>query len=156
MQPDAKVMKALEDILSAELAAVNTYFIQAKLLENWGYRRIAKHLYDESISEMRHAEHLVDRIVYFDGIPNLNKIGRVRIGESVREQFSIDLELEVGQVARLNEAIATTRTVADDGTRLILEPMVEAGEETIDWLETQLAAIDALGETTYLAQQLHE
>lgn len=156
MQPDAKVMKALEDILSAELAAVNTYFIEAKLLENWGYQRIAKHLYSESISEMKHAEHLVDRIVYFDGIPNLNKIGRVRVGESVREMFTIDLELEVSQVARLNEAIATTRTVADDGTRLVLEPMVEAGEETVDWLETQLAAIDALGETSYLAQQLHE
>jgi bacterioferritin len=155
MQPDAKVMKALEDILQAELAAVNTYFIQAKLQDNWGYARLAEHIYKESISEMHHAEKLVDRIVYFDAIPNLNKIGRVRIGESVREQLAIDLELEVGQVQRLNEAIALTRTVGDDGTRLILEPMVSAGEETIDWLETQLSAIDALGESAWLAQQLH-
>jgi bacterioferritin len=155
MQPDAKVMKALEDILSAELAAVNTYFIQAKLQENWGYERLAKHIYDESIAEMKHAEKLVDRIVYFDGIPNLNKIGRVRVGESVAEQLQIDLELEQGQVVRLNEAIALTRTVVDDGTRLVFEPMVEAGEESIDWLETQLAAIGALGENAYLAQQLH-
>jgi bacterioferritin len=156
MQPDPKVMKALEDILAAELAAVNTYFIQAKLQENWGYARLAKHTYDESLAEMRHAEKLVDRIVYFDGIPNLNKIGRVRVGETVREQMVIDLELEVGQVTRLNEAIAITRTVGDDGTRLVFEPMVEAGEESVDWLETQISAIDALGETTYLAQQLHE
>jgi bacterioferritin len=155
MQPDAKVMKALEDILAAELAAVNTYFIQAKLQQNWGYERLGKHVYDESIAEMKHAEKLVDRIVYFDGIPNLNKIGRVRVGETVTEQLEIDLELEQGQVARLNEAIALTRTVADDGTRLVFEPMVEAGEESIDWLETQLAAIAALGESAYLAQQLH-
>jgi bacterioferritin len=155
MQPDAKVMKALEDILAAELAAVNTYFIQAKLQQNWGYERLGKHTYDESIAELKHAEKLVDRIVYFDGIPNLNKIGRVRVGESVAEQLQIDLELEQGQVARLNEAIALTRTVADDGTRLVFEPMVEAGEESIDWLETQLAAIAALGESAYLAQQLH-
>jgi bacterioferritin len=155
MQPDPKVMKALEDILQAELAAVNTYFIQAKLQENWGYARLAEHVYKESIAEMHHAEKLVDRIVYFDGIPNLNKIGRVRVGESVREQLAIDLELEQGQLARINEAIAVTRTVADDGTRLVLEPMVSTGEESIDWLETQLAAIDALGETAWLAQQLH-
>ncbi len=155
MQPDPKIMKALEDVLQAELAAVNTYFVQSKLQANWGYDRLAGKIHDESLSEMRHADTLVDRIVYFDGIPNLSKIGRVRIGESVHEQLTIALELEVAQVDRLNQAIALTRELGDDGTRLVFEPMVTAGEATIDWLETQLAAIDALGADNYLAQQLH-
>jgi bacterioferritin len=154
MQPDPKIMKALEDVLQAELAAVNTYFVQSKLQANWGYGRLAAKIHDESLSEMRHSDALVDRIVYFDGIPNLSKIGRVRIGESVPEQLTIALELEVAQVDRLNQAIALTRELGDDGTRLVFEPMVAAGEATIDWLETQLAAIDALGADNYLAQQL--
>jgi bacterioferritin len=154
MQPDPKILKALEDVLQAELAAVNTYFVQSKLQANWGYERLATKIMEESLSEMRHADTLVDRIVYFDAIPNLSKIGRVRIGDSVREQLTIALELEVAQVDRLNQAIALTRELGDDGTRLVFEPMVSAGEATVDWLETQLAAIDALGADNYLAQQL--
>jgi bacterioferritin len=103
---------------------------------------------------MRHTEQLVDRIVYFDAIPNLNKIGRVRVGKTVREQFELALELETAQVARINAAIVTCNDAKDDGTRLVLEPMVTAGETSIDWLETQLAALDALGDSAYLAQQL--
>lgn len=154
MQPDPKILKALEDVLQAELAAVNTYFVQSKLQANWGYARLATKIMEEALSEMRHADTLVDRIVYFDAIPNLSKIGRVRIGDSVREQLTIALELEVAQVDRLNQAIALTRELGDDGTRLVFEPMVSAGEATVDWLETQLAAIDALGADNYLAQQL--
>ena len=154
MQPNAKVMKALEDVLQAELAAINTYFIHAKLLANWGYEKLATKTYQESMDEMKHAEQLVDRIVYFDGIPNLNKIGRVKVGKDVPEQFELALGLETGQLERINGAIDVCDDANDDGTRLILEPMVSAGESSIDWLETQLAAIEALGETSYLAQQL--
>jgi bacterioferritin len=154
MQANPKVMKALEEVLQAELAALNTYFIHAKLLANWGYEKLATHTYEESMDEMRHTEQLVDRIVYFDGVPNLNKIGRVRVGKTVREQFGLSLELEVGQVERINRAIDTCDNAGDDGTRLVLEPMVSAGEKSIDWLETQLTALDALGDAAYLAQQL--
>lgn len=154
MQANPKVMKALEDILQAEIAAINTYFIHAKLLANWGYTKLGAKAYEESMDEMRHTEQLVDRIVYFDAIPNLNKIGRVKVGKTVREQFGFALELETGQVERINAAIVTCNTASDDGTRLVLEPMVTAGEASIDWLETQIAAIEALGDSAYLAQQL--
>lgn len=156
MQADPKMMKALEEVLAAEIAALNTYFVTAKLLDNWGYVRIAKKIYDESISEMKHAETLCDRIVYFDGTPNLAKMGRIRIGKTVVEQLEIALDLEVGQVNRLNGAIAISRELGDDGSRLVFEPMVSAGEETIDWLETQLAAIKAVGEQNWLAQQVND
>jgi bacterioferritin len=154
VQPNPKVMKALEDVLQAELAAINTYFIHAKLMANWGYTKLATKTYEESMDEMRHAEQLVDRIVYFDGIPNLNKIGRVKVGASVPEQLELALGLEIGQLERINGAIDISDAANDDGTRLILEPMVTAGEGSIDWLETQIAAIAALGEANYLAQQL--
>jgi bacterioferritin len=154
MQANPKVMKALEDILQAEIAAINTYFIHAKLLSNWGYTKLGEKSYAESMDEMKHTEQLVDRIVYFDAIPNLNKIGRVKVGKTVREQFGLALELETAQVERINAAIVTCNTANDDGTRLVLEPMVTAGEASIDWLETQIAAIEALGDSAYLAQQL--
>jgi bacterioferritin len=154
MQPNPKVMKALEDVLQAELAAINTYFIHAKLMANWGYEKLATKTYQESMDEMKHAEQLVDRIVYFDGIPNLNKIGRVKVGKDVPEQFELALGLETGQLERINGAIDICDDADDDGTRLLLEPMVTAGEESIDWLETQLSALKALGEANYLAQQL--
>jgi bacterioferritin len=154
MQANPNVMKALEDVLQAELAAINTYFIHAKLMANWGYEKLASKTYQESMDEMKHAEQLVDRIVYFDGIPNLNKIGRVKVGKDVPEQFELALGLETSQLERINGAIDICDDANDDGTRLILEPMVSAGEGSIDWLETQLAAIAALGATNYLAQQL--
>ena len=154
MHPNANVLKALEDVLQAEIAAINSYFIHAKLLRNWGYEKLSTKAYEESMDEMRHTEQLVDRIVYFDAIPNLNKIGRVKVGKTVRGQFELALDLETAQVARINGAIAICREVGDDGTRLVLEPMVTAGEASIDWLETQLAALEALGDSAYLAQQL--
>jgi bacterioferritin len=153
-QPNPTVLKALEDVLQAEMAAINSYFIHAKLLANWGYQKLSTKAYEESMDEMRHTEQLVDRIVYFDAIPNLNKIGRIKVGKTVREQFELALELETLQVGRINSAINACNDADDDGTRLVLEPMVTAGEGSIDWLETQLSALDALGDSAYLAQQL--
>ena len=127
-QPNPNVLKALEDVLQAEMAAINSYFI--------------------------HAEQLIDRIVYFDAIPNLNKIGRIKVGKTVREQFELALDLETLQVGRINNAIVACNEANDDGTRLVLEPTVTAGESSIDWLKTQITALDALGDSAYLAQQL--
>lgn len=154
MQGHPNVLKALDDLLAAELAAINTYFVHARLQDNWGYKEIAQHTYAESIDEMKHAQVLIDRIIYLDAIPNLNKMGRVRAGEDVPGQFAIALELEVGQRDRLTAAIATCRDVNDEGTRVLLDPMVADGETTIDWLETQIGLIEALGAPAYLAQQL--
>jgi bacterioferritin len=154
MQGSPKIKTALDELLSAEMGAINTYFVNAKLLEHWGYTTLAAKLYEESMAEMRHAEQLVNRIIYLDGIPNLNKLGRVKPGETVPDQFRSALDLEAAQVDRLVKTIGTCRAEGDDGTRLVLEPMVTAGEATIDWVETQLSLIDKVGEANYLAQQL--
>jgi bacterioferritin len=149
-----KVKAMLDEVLAAELAAINTYFVDAKLLSNWGFTTLSSKFYDESMTEMRHAEQLIDRIIYFDWVPNMNKLGRVKAGASVGEQFETALDLEVAQCGRLVKGVALCTDEGDDGTRLILEPMVTAGEETIDWLETQVALIASIGESNYLAQQL--
>jgi bacterioferritin len=154
MKGNPKIMPALDELLAAELCAINTYFVNAKLVGNWGFLAIERKLYDESMTEMRHAETLIDRIIYLDGIPNLNKLGRVKPGKNVPEQFTIALELEVAQCARLAKTVELCRAEGDEGTRLVLEPMVTAGDETIDWLETQFALIKKIGENDYLAQQL--
>ena len=154
MQGNPKIMSALDDLLAAELCAINTYFVNAKLVGNWGFRAIEKKFYDESMTEMRHAETLVDRIIYLDGVPNLNKLGRVKPGKNVKEQFTVALDLEVGQCERLAKTVELCRAEGDEGTRIVLEPMIVAGDETIDWLETQFALIEKLGENDYLAQHL--
>ncbi|HZJ26596.1 MAG TPA: bacterioferritin [Acidimicrobiia bacterium] len=154
MKGSTKIKGILDELLAAELAAINTYFVNAKLLSNWGYATLAAKIYEESMAEMRHAEQLIDRIIYLDAVPNMNKLGRVKTGATVGEQFDTALELEMGQCKRLVQAVDTCRAEGDDGTRLILEPMISAGEETIDWLETQISLIAKLGETNYLAQQL--
>lgn len=154
MKADPRVLARLEEALQAEIAALNVYFVNAKLQRNWGYERLAEKMYEESVSEMKHAEKIVDRIVYFEKVPNMAKMGRLRIGKTVTEQFEIGLSMEKDQLARLNEGCGIARDANDDGTRLIFEPMIAAGEETIDWLETQLALIEQLGEAAYLAEQL--
>jgi bacterioferritin len=154
MQGNPEVMKALADLLASELSAASTYFVHAKMRDNWGYPGLAKRAYDDSIDEMRHAEKLIERIIYFDGTPNLQKLNRIRVGKGVTDQFENELGLEKGTVETLVAAIALCREVGDDGTRLIFEPMLTDGEESIDWIETQLDLIEKLGEPTYLAQHI--
>jgi bacterioferritin len=151
---NAKVKTALDEILAAELGAISTYFVNARLLANWGYGTLAAKAHEESMAEMRHAEALVDRIIYLEGVPNMNKMGRVKAGSTVPAQLATTLELERAQVARIVDAVSVCRDEGDDGTRLVLEPMITAGEESIDWIETQLSLIEKLGEANYLAQQL--
>jgi bacterioferritin len=154
MKGNPKVMEALADLLAAELSASSTYFVHAKMRDNWGYPDLAKRAYDDSIEEMRHAEKLIERIIYFEKTPNLQRLNRIRVGEGVTDQFENELTLEKGTVDGLVAAIALCREVGDDGSRLIFEPMLADGEESIDWLETQLDLIGKLGESTYLAQHI--
>ena len=124
------------------------------LLENWGFPPLAKKAYDESMGEMRHAQNLIDRIIYLDAMPNLQKMGRVRAGSTVKEQFEQGLDLE--KSTALVAGIELCTAEGDDGTRLLLEPMPAEGEATIDWFETQLGLIESLGQPAYLAQQIRE
>ncbi len=155
MRGNQEIIELLNEVLTAELTAVNQYFLHAKMMDNWGYRRLAHHTRDESIDEMRHAEQLTERILYLEGVPNLQRLSPLRIGETVPEQFRADLDLEYAAVERLNRGIALARDAGDNGTRDLLERILVSEEEHIDWLETQLDTITQIGTENYLAQQLH-
>jgi bacterioferritin len=156
MKGSKKVVDALNDVLSAELVGINQYFLHAKMCRNWGFARIAEVDYHESIDEMKHASELVERILFLEGMPNLQKLGRVRIGTTVPEQLRVDRDLEVDAVARLNRAIALAVAEADNTSRELLERILKSEEEHLDWLETQLGLVAQLGEKTYLAEQLRK
>jgi bacterioferritin len=154
MRSTPEIIELLNDVLTAELTAINEYFIHAKMQENWGYLRLAAKTRDESVDEMKHAERVIDRILYLEGVPNLQRLGSVRVGESVPEQIRLDLDLEHAALERFNRGIALAREAGDNGTRELLEELLVSEEEHTDWLETQLALIEALGEVNYLTQQL--
>ena len=154
MQGNPEIIELLNEVLTAELTAINQYFVHAKMCDNWGYKRLAEHVRAESIDEMRHAEALVERVLYFDGFPNLQRLNPLRVGESVEEQFRNDLDLEYVAVERLNNGIAAAVAAGDNGTRHLLEEILVSEEEHIDWLETQLTAIEQVGLQQYLAEQL--
>ena len=156
MQADDAILELLNEVLTAELTAINQYFIHAKMCDNWGYRRLAEHGRDESIDEMKHAEALIERILYFDGVPNMMRLFPVRVGETVPEQFQVDVELEYTAVERLNRGINLAVDKDDNGTRELFALILVAEEDHIDWLETQLGLIDKLGEVAYLAEQLRD
>ncbi|MGH9185398.1 MAG: bacterioferritin [Acidimicrobiales bacterium] len=156
MQGSEAVVDLLNEVLTAELTAVNQYFVHAKMCENWGYHRLAHHARDESIGEMKDADHLIERILYLEGTPNLQRLGTVSVGETVPEQLRLDLAVELEAVAMLNAGIAKAVELADNGTRDLLEDMLENEEEHVDWLEAQLELISQVGEAHYLAQQIRE
>jgi bacterioferritin len=155
MRGDEQILEALNDVLTAELTAVNQYFLHAKMMQNWGYLRLAAHSRHESIDEMQHAERLTDRILYFDGVPNFQRLYPLRIGENVKEILESDLQLEYVAVERLNKGIVTAVGVGDNGTRELFEAILVAEEEHVDWIETQLETIRQIGLELYLSQQLH-
>ncbi|MGH9270124.1 MAG: bacterioferritin [Ilumatobacteraceae bacterium] len=155
MRGDADIIELLNEVLTAELTAINQYFVHAKMCDNWGYHRLASHGRDESIDEMKHAERLIERILYFDGVPNLQRLFPVVVGETVPEQFEVDVALEYGAVERLNRGIALAVDKGDNGTRELLAEILVSEEEHIDWLETQQETIRQIGAEQYLAQQLH-
>ena len=154
MKGDQDIIEMLNDVLTGELTAINQYFIDTKMCSNWGYERLAAHVREESMEEMRDAEELMDRILYLEGIPNLQRLGTVRIGENVPEQLTLALEQEKLAITRLNEGIALCRDKGDNGSREVLEKILEGEETHASWLETQLQLISAIGENAYLAQQV--
>ena len=154
MRGDPEIINVLNDVLSAELTAVNQYFIHAKMCGNWGYRALESYVRDESIDEMRHAEQLIERILFFDGTPNLQRLLPIKVGETVPEQFQADLEVEYAAIERLNAGIALAVAKGDNGTRELLASILVAEEEHADWLETQLETIRQIGVENYLAQKL--
>ena len=155
MRGRPEIIELLNEVLTAELTAVNQYFGHAKMQKNWGYDSLADRTYHESVDEMKHADSLIERILYLEGMPNLQRLGSVRLGEDPVEQLRLDLELERDAVARFNRGIATAVEVGDNGTRHLLDAMLTSEEDHVDWLETQLAAVESLGEQLYLSQQLH-
>jgi bacterioferritin len=156
MQGNARVIELLNDVLTAELTAVNQYFIHAKMMDNWGYERLAEHTRAESIDEMKHAERLIERILFLEGVPNMQRLYPVKVGETVPEQLRLDLEVEYTSIKRLNDGIAVAVEVGDNASRVLLETILVGEEDHADWLETQLEAMRQLGEQSYLAQQLHD
>ena len=156
MKGSKKVIEALNDVLAGELVGINQYFLHAKMCKNWGYERLAEHTHHESIEEMKHASKVVERILFLDGIPNLQKLGKVSVGETVPEQLRLDLALEMDAVARLNKAIALCVAQGDNASRELLEDILESEEEHVDWLEAQLGLIETLGEALYLGQQIRK
>jgi bacterioferritin len=156
MKGHKKILELLNDVLTSELTSVNQYYLHAKMCENWGYRRLYEKIYKESLGEMKHANELIERILYLEGLPNLQRLYKVAVGESVPEQLRLDRESEVEAIARLNRGVALAVELADNGTRELLAHILVSEEEHLDWLETQLNLIATLGEKAYLAEQLHE
>jgi bacterioferritin len=153
---DPKVIAVLNQVLKAELTAINQYFLHAEMCENWGYEKLAKHTRGESIEEMQHAEKLIEHILFRDGTPNMSDYFKINIGQNVKAQIENDLQVEYGAVKRLNEGIATCVTAGDNGSRELLEGILTDEEEHIDWLEAQLHSISEMGIENYLAQQYGE
>jgi bacterioferritin len=153
---DSKVIGVLNQVLKAELTAINQYFLHAEMCENWGYERMATHTREESIEEMQHAEKLMERILLLDGSPNMSDYFKINIGQTVKAQLENDLNLEYEAVKRLNSGIQTCVQAGDNGSRELLEKILLDEEHHIDWLEGQLHAIDEMGIENYLAQQLHK
>lgn len=151
---DPAVVKLLNEVLTAELTAINQYFAHARLQEHWGFQKLAARTHEESLDEMRHADMVIKRVLYLDGMPNLQRLGPVKVGQSVPEQFRNDLGIEEEALERFNRGIALTRETGDNGTRDMLTGMLRSEEEHVDWLETQLSVIESIGEQNYLAQHL--
>lgn len=156
MKGDPRVLDALNDVLTGELTAISQYFLHAKMCLHWGYRRLGKKIYDESIDEMRHADKLVERILLLDGLPNLQKLGKLAVGQNVVEILKSDLALELQTVARLNTGIALSRDAGDSGSENLLMRILVESEGHVEWLESQVELVAQMGEAHYLAQQVRE
>ncbi|HKE16918.1 MAG TPA: bacterioferritin [Kofleriaceae bacterium] len=154
MKGHAKVIEILNDLLTNELTSVNQYFVHAKMCENWGYERLAKKVREESIDEMKHADRIIDRILYLEGVPNLQRLNKVNVGQNVHEQLRLDHDLERGAIQTLQTTIETVRSLGDYGSFELMTDILVSEEEHADWLEAQLAQIEQVGVENYLAQQI--
>jgi bacterioferritin len=154
MKGSKEIIDLLNEVLAGELVAINQYFLHAKMCKNWGYMALADTIRKESIDEMRHAETLVDRVLFLEGVPNLQRLDKLHVGQTVPEQMKSDLELEYRAVRRLNDGLSLCREKGDGTSEELLRKILVSEEEHIDWLETQLGLIEKLGENAYLAEQL--
>ena len=154
MKGDSKIIEALNTALTIELTAINQYFVQAKMCKNWGFEKLAKKHFEESIGEMKHAEKLIDRIIFLEGVPNIARYDVIRVGSDVKQQFENDLKLETNGVKTYNETIDLAAKLKDGGSREILEHILEQSEEHVDWLESQLHIIKEIGVGNYLSEQM--
>ena len=156
MKGDAKVIELLNKALYNELIAINQYFLHAKMLKNWGLKELAEHEYHESIDEMKHADKLSERILFLEGLPNFQALGKLRIGEGPREVLACDLALELEALPALREGIAHCEQVGDFTSRQLFADILDSEEEHIDWIETQLDLIARIGEQNYLQSKVEE
>jgi bacterioferritin len=150
------MIELLNEVLTAELTAVNQYFLDAKMFDNWGYERLGERFRSESIDEMKDADHLIERLLYLEGHPNLQRLGNIRTGESPVEKLALALALEHEAIDRLNRGIALCVEQSDNGSRDLLADILNGEEDHADWLESQLALVEQLGQAHYLAQQIRD
>jgi bacterioferritin len=156
MKGHDRVIDLLNEVLTNELTAINQYFLHARLCDHWGYERLWKKIRAESIDEMKHADRLIERILYLDGLPNLQRLGKINIGQNVHEMLRLDLEVEKSSIKMCNDGIEVCRSLSDNGSRELLEGILVDSEKHANWLETQLELIKQLGEAHYQAQHIHE
>lgn len=156
MKGDKKVIEVLNDVLTAELTAINQYFVHSEMCEAWGYERLHKEIRMHSIGEMKHAEELIERVLFLGGVPNVQRLFKINIGEDIPEMLKLDLELEMDALPRLNDGLETCRNAGDNGSRMLLEKILHEEEEHLDWLEAQLDQIGQMGKENYLALQVRE
>jgi bacterioferritin len=154
MKGDPRILDLLNEVLTGELTAVSQYFLHAKICLNWGFEYLGKKIYDESIDEMKHADRLVERILFLEGLPNLQRLGKLAVGQTVLEILTADLALEMQSVPRLNKGIQLCRDVGDNGSEDLLTRILVDSEGHVDWLESQLELVRQTGEQNYLAQQI--
>lgn len=156
MQGSPTIIEFLNEALTAELTAINQYFAHSKLCESWGWQRLAAKYREESFEEMRDAEHVIDRIILLDGMPNMQRMGSVRIGENVQEQLDVDRDLELAAIERYRRGVALAVEEGDPGTGALLERLVVGEEEHLDWIDTQLTMIRDIGIERYTQHQIGE
>jgi bacterioferritin len=156
MKGDPKIIDVLNEVLTSELTAINQYFVHGEMCENWGYAKLHHIIRKHSIGEMKHAEELIERVLFLEGIPNVQRLGKINIGESVAEIFKSDYALELEALPRLNSGIELCRELGDNNSRHLLEEILHEEEDHVDWLEAQMSLIEQVGLQNYLAQQINE